>query len=201
MDVMGNFARPEGLLGRMVARGMNVGHASVSRWALSFVDLDRVLRALDVGCGGGGTIRRMLRASPRLQVDGLDYSPDCVSMARRVNRRELGRRCEIRLGSVDAVPYADDTYDLVTAIETIYFWPDVPKALQELSRVLRADGQLLVCCEMGSVELAETYARRIDGMRVYVADEVMRMAREAGFTDVASHEGAGATYCVTATVG
>jgi ubiquinone/menaquinone biosynthesis C-methylase UbiE len=58
-------------------------------------------------------------------VYGVDYSEESVAASQRTNAHgiETGR-VEIRLGSVSQLPFSDDMFDLVTAVETHFWWPD-----------------------------------------------------------------------------
>ena len=67
-------ARPEGWLGRFALRMMNLTHTPMARWNLSFIDFQPDWTILDVGCGGGKNIARMLKRCPKGQVYALDTS-------------------------------------------------------------------------------------------------------------------------------
>jgi ubiquinone/menaquinone biosynthesis C-methylase UbiE len=56
-------------------------------------------------------------------------------------------RVEIRQGSVSQLPFPDDTFDLVTAVETHYFWPDLPADMREVFRVLKPGGAVIMIAE------------------------------------------------------
>ena len=65
-------ARPEGWLGRFALRMMNLTHTPMAQWNLSFFDFQPDWTILDVGCGGGKNIARMLKRCPQGQVYGID---------------------------------------------------------------------------------------------------------------------------------
>jgi SAM-dependent methyltransferase len=148
--------RPTGWLGRRVARAMNVSHASLTTWGLSHVRIDRRARILDVGCGGGQTIRRMVDLAADGRVDGVDYAPASVAIASQTNAALIqAGRVTVQQASVSSLPFEDRTFDVVTAIETHYYWPDFAASLREVRRVLRPGGQFAI--------VAETYkGRRMD---------------------------------------
>ena len=141
--------KPQGLLGRFVGRAMNIGHARVRRWGLGRLSAKPFSAILDVGCGGGGALRDMASRLPRAKFCGIDYSQDMVLLAKKVNRRliEAGR-IEIIQGSVSSLPFSDGFFDLVTAFETTYFWPDLVNDLKEIKRVLKPVGNLLLVNEV-----------------------------------------------------
>ena len=108
-------ARPEGWLGRFALRMMNLTHTPMAQWNLSFIDFQPDWTILDVGCGGGKNIARMLKRCPQGQVYGIDYSEESVAMSRKKNKSLLGSRCFIEQGNVMELPYETGKYDLVTA--------------------------------------------------------------------------------------
>ncbi|HEX4826094.1 MAG TPA: class I SAM-dependent methyltransferase [Candidatus Polarisedimenticolaceae bacterium] len=140
--------RPWSPLGRMIANSMNVRHAGVTRWGLSHVTIGPAFTILDVGCGGGRTVRTLAGMAPQGHVDGIDYSAASVATARTENAELIGNgRVEIQSGTVSKLPFPDATFDLVTAVETHYYWPDLVRDLGEIRRVLKPGGTLVVIAE------------------------------------------------------
>jgi SAM-dependent methyltransferase len=141
--------KPEGLVGRFVGRVMNVGHTKVRRWGLSHVSIEPHMTILDIGCGGGSALREIALSSPSAKLYGIDYSQDMVQLAKKVNRKLIKEgRVEVMYGSVSSLPFSDDTFDLVTAFEAYYFWPNLIHDLQEIRRVLKTGGTLLIVNEV-----------------------------------------------------
>jgi len=181
--------KPAGWVGRCVAAAMNVGHGSLTRWGLASVPIETGWRMLDIGCGGGQTIRLLAEKAPAGHVDGVDYSPASVAVARRTNARLIqAGRVDVQQGSVSRLPFPDASFDLVTAVETHYYWPDLASDLREVLRVLRRGGRFAI--------IAETYkGRRMDWLYRPVMQLLLRATyltlqehREAiagaGFSDV-----------------
>lgn len=137
--------KPSGWFGRMVARGMNTNHSRLTEWGLGHIKLNQDLVALDIGCGGGGTVNKLAKALVHGKVYGLDYSKDSVDISQKVNAELItADRVVIEHGSVSAIPYKDNMFDLVTAIETHYFWPDLSVDLKEIMRVLKPSGTIII---------------------------------------------------------
>lgn len=104
---------------------------------------------LDIGCGGGGALRDMATIFPGAKLYGIDFSQGMVLFAKRVNRGLMEKgRIEISQGSVSFLPFSHNTFDLVTAFEAYYFWPDLHHDLQEIERVLEPGGTLLLVNEV-----------------------------------------------------
>ncbi|MGB5619607.1 MAG: class I SAM-dependent methyltransferase [Desulfobacterales bacterium] len=94
--ILGQCKRPSGRFGRFLAMGMNFGHSSITRWGLGFIDIKSDIDVLDIGCGGGKTVKQFAGITTDGKVDGIDYSPDAVVVARKKNRALLNEgRVEI----------------------------------------------------------------------------------------------------------
>jgi ubiquinone/menaquinone biosynthesis C-methylase UbiE len=142
--------KPEGLFGRFVGRAMNIGHTKVRRWGLSHLPSRQSLGfILDIGCGGGAAIRDMASRFPSSKLYGIDYSPDMVLLSRRINKQLIDNgRLEVTQGTVLSLPYPDSYFDLATAFESYYFWPDLVNDLKEVKRVLKPGGIILLVNEV-----------------------------------------------------
>ena len=116
--------KPAGLLGKFVLWNMNSRHGKVTDWGLSHVSIDKGATVLDVGCGGGKTITKLAAMATEGKVYGVDHSSDAVNMARKINQELIARgRVEVQAGSVSHLPFAYDMFDVMTAVETHFWWP------------------------------------------------------------------------------
>lgn len=182
--------RPRGFLGRFVLWNMNARHSRVTDWGLSHVTLRSTDVVLDVGCGGGRTVAKLAAIAPQGKVYGVDYSAESVAMARKVNRRAIETgRVEIREGPVSQLPFSDGMFDVVTAVETHFWWPDLPNDMREVFRVVKPGGTVVVIAEIykgadtAASKLAEKYISP-SGMKFLSADEHRELLRQAAFADV-----------------
>ena len=74
--IFSNTRKPEGFFGRLMVAGMNGGsHAAMAKWGLEIIDIPQTGEILDIGCGGGANIARLLARSKASKVTGVDYSP------------------------------------------------------------------------------------------------------------------------------
>ncbi len=99
-DILQNTSCPQGFWGRMILRGMNCFHASLAHRGMKQVDWRPEWNVLDIGCGGGANVKRLLKLCPQGKVYGMDLSEESVAFARRHNAGELDRRCFIQQGDV-----------------------------------------------------------------------------------------------------
>ncbi|HET6935492.1 MAG TPA: class I SAM-dependent methyltransferase, partial [Candidatus Angelobacter sp.] len=182
--------KPSGLLGRFVLWNMNSRHGKVTDWGLSQVSIDKRATVLDVGCGGGKTITKLANMASEGKVYGVDHSPDAVNMARKINHESVASgRVEVQEGSVSHLPFADDMFDVITAVETHFWWPDLAGDMQEVMRVLKPGGMLVIVAEIykgastATAKMAEKYAA-ISGMAFLSEDEHREMFSNAGCINI-----------------
>ena len=178
-------ARPKGALGRVMLSFMNYTHAPLTNWGLKLVNVQDGWTMLDVGCGGGFTIRRLLKRNKDAQVYGIDISEESVAKAKKVNAEVLDKQVFITLGSAEKLPYEDGKFNLVTAVETVYFWPNLPNCLQEVRRVLKSGGKFAILVEM--VDSDSKWTSVVEGMTAYSPEDLKKLLDEAGFTQTEIH--------------
>ena len=177
-------AQPNGRIGRFALRMMNVTHSPMAKWNLSLIDFQAGWTILDVGCGGGKNIARLLRRSQGSTVYGIDYSEESVAMSSKVNHKHLGTRCFITQGNVMQLPYKKAKFDLVTAYETVYFWPDLSKAFSEVYRVLKPGGVFTFSYGDERSSTMRYWANEIEAMHIYPLDEIKKLLVDVGFSDL-----------------
>ena len=146
--MLNQCSKPSGWFGRRILRIMNQGHSPVTDWGLKHVSIQNRDMILDVGCGGGITIAKLASMAPEGKICGVDYSQESVAMAQKVNQRRIEQgQVQIAVGSVSNLPYPNEMFDLVTAVETHYFWPNLSADMLEVLRVLKPGGQLIIIGE------------------------------------------------------
>ena len=183
-------SKPTGWLGRFSLWRMNASHSKLTDWGLGHVAIEDHYTILDVGCGGGKTVSKLAAKTTRGKVYGVDYSEESVTASKRLNAAwiDLGW-VEIRNGSVSRLPFADGMFDLVTAVETHFWWPDLPGDMREVFRVTKPGGVVIVVAEIykgantASSRLAEKYASRT-GLALLSVDEHREMCTNAAYKDV-----------------
>ena len=182
--------KPTGWWGRLTLRRMNKSHSKLTDWGLAQVGIEKNYTILDVGCGGGRTVSKLAAIAMEGKVYGVDYSEESVAATKGINALAIeAGRVEVRLGSVSQLPFPDGMFDLVTAVETHFWWPDLAADMREVFRVVKAGGMLVVVAEVykgaGTMtsRLAEKYAART-GMTLLSAEEHRELFANVGYADV-----------------
>ncbi len=179
---------PCGWIGRLTLWRMNKSHSRLTDWGLSHVAVGRNWTMLDVGCGGGRTVAKLAALASNGKVFGIDHSDESVAAARRANHEVIATgRVEIGNASVSELPFENGTFDLVTAVETHFWWGDIGAGMREIRRVLKPGGRLLIVAEFYNGGKHVKYVERVRKwmtMAALTADEHRALFTDAGFASV-----------------
>jgi SAM-dependent methyltransferase len=184
MGFFDNMRKPKGKLGNIQLKSMNKEHTPVSLWGLKHLDIKSDDIILDIGCGGGININRMAKNAKK--VYGIDYSIESVKLSKQVNEKEiLEGKVEVLEGNVQSLPFEDDTFDIVTAFETVYFWLDIERCFGEVKRVLKPGGIFLIGMETnGSDSIIMRFWQHFIDMELYDDGEMKKFLENNDYTDI-----------------
>ena len=179
---------PTGKFGTFCARLMNIGHSNVTWWGLSHMTINKDDTILDIGCGGGKTVNTLAKIATEGEIYGIDYSEVSVAVSTNKNKRliDIGR-VKILHASVDSLPFSDNMFNLVIAVESYYFWPDLINNLKEIRRVLKPGGSVILVNEMYRDERFEkrnSNWARIGDFTYHLPDEFRVFLRDAGYSSI-----------------
>jgi len=133
--------KPSGKLGYIIGRLMNLFHIGFYKRSYDKVLPNDSISILDIGCGGGSFIKFLTKKNHNYGLFGLDHSEEMVVLSQTVNIEPVKNgQAFIEVGSVANLPYDNDTMDIVTANETVQFWPDISGSFSEIYRVLKKGG-------------------------------------------------------------
>lgn len=180
--------KPNGEIGKIVVEGMNESHFELTTWGLDKIHVKEDNIILDIGCGGGRTVNRLASLAKKGKVYGIDYSKDCVNWASDYNKNliDIGK-VEIFNASVDKLPFEDEKFDIVSAVETIYFWPNIIDNLIEIKRILKQSGKIIVINEVYDDEKFKERNDefvKIGNMKVHTPKEFEELFKKAGYKNI-----------------
>ena len=184
MGFFDNMRKPQGKLGNIQLKSMNKEHTPVSLWGLKHLNIKSDDIILDVGCGGGININRMAKDAKK--VYGIDYSIESVKLSKKVNEKFIEeQKVEIIEGNVEKLPFEDNTFDIVTAVETVYFWPNIEKCFGEVKRILKPGGTFLIGLETnGSDNFIMKFWKNFIDMETYNDKEITTFLENNNYAEI-----------------
>ena len=186
MSFFQNTCKPKGIGGKIMVHMKNTGHSSMAEWGFTHMEIQSDNVCLDIGCGGGANVRKLLEKSPYGRVVGIDHSEISVEKSKKINKAGIeSKRCEILQGDVMKLPFRGETFDVITAFETIYFWPDISEAFKKVYKILKIGGTFMICNESnGENPKDEKWTKIIQGMKIYNSEQIEKSLEDAGFRGV-----------------
>lgn len=135
------FARPRGLLGRVVGRMMARRNATLTRRTIGALDLRGDETVLEIGPGPGVGLRLLAESLPRGQVIGAEPSPAMRAQAASRTRR-FGDRVRLLDATADSLSLPAAGIDAVCAINNVQLWQPLAGSLAVVHDLLRPGGTL-----------------------------------------------------------
>jgi ubiquinone/menaquinone biosynthesis C-methylase UbiE len=184
--------KPTGIFGLLIVRLMNLGHTKLTNWGLSCLTIKEDDIILDIGCGGGKTVNKLAKIAEKGKVYGIDFSDTAIKFSSRLNRHNINLgKVNIQKASVSLLPFPDNFFNIVTAIETYFFWPDLENDMKEVLRVIKPGGKLLIVSEAyknsengKSINRWSKFSNTKDFMQYQTKEEFRQTFINAGYQDV-----------------
>jgi ubiquinone/menaquinone biosynthesis C-methylase UbiE len=137
------FGRPEGLLGRLGGVILARANRAFAGEIVALLNVRASEKVLEVGFGPGVGIELLAEAAPQGRIAGVDPSKEMVEQAARRNAAAIRAGAVVlRQDTVASMPFADDAFDTVLAINSMQVWPDAMAGLREIGRVLTPGGRI-----------------------------------------------------------
>ncbi len=177
----GQHGHPRGIVGRLLGEQMVRQHITETTWTISLLNLRPEDQILELGFGAGKAIELVAAQTTHGHVSGIDLSQEMVRAASRRNARAIkAGQVALRHGDLATLPFAENQFDKIFSIQTLYFWPDPPHALAEIFRVLKPGGVLIVTLSTGKIDSTETTG--LEHYQLILEEQVIPSMKQLGFT-------------------
>ncbi len=151
--------------------------------AVELLDVQTADRVLEIGFGHGKTLEDLARRAREGFVAGIDFSATMVRQAEWRNKALIrAGHVAVRLASVSNIPYPEAEFDKVCAVNTFQFWPEPVDDLQEVRRVLRPGGRMVLALRAKEGNRNDGFNRI--GYTPEQLGDVEKLVRRVGFLDV-----------------
>jgi len=178
-----HLRQPDGEIGKEIGLQMNKSNKHICLNSYKILDPQNENHILEVGMGNGFFIKDLLNMADNLKYTGIDFSSTMVKEASLLNKTLINdKRVYLEEASIENLPFNDNSFDRISTTNTLYFWPHPVNNIQELLRVLKPNGKLLIAYRskscMDQLELAK------HGFEKYENQAVENLLRDAGLKNV-----------------
>jgi len=194
--------RPEGLFGRIVMRMVfDQGNAFLNNFVNDLMSVQTDDRILEIGAGTGKLINKMALKINIGLIEGIDFSSEMVSIARKRNAENIAKeKVKIVEDNFDEISYKKDSFTKACSVNTLYFWPSPASTTKKLAEILKPGGKLILAFE--DIEQLKQRNLNQDVFNLYSKDEVQDLLINTGFSHnvkiVSRKKGNLSFHCVVA---
>lgn len=174
------FGNPRGVVGKIICFCMNKINKKMYQAVVSRISNEKNI--LDIGYGNGYLIEKMYKKSGA-RIVGIDISNDMKIAATKRNQLGVDKGdIELLIGDCCNLQFDDNSFDIVTTVNTIYFWKDTVQGLREILRVLNEDGVFYNVVYSKEYFAKTPYTKEI--YKVFDKSEYIEFGKKAGFSSV-----------------
>ena len=176
------FGNPHGFIGKICCKIMNVINKRMYKSVAEEIVADRAATILDVGYGNGYLLNKLYKRFG-CNLYGIEISADMEELALRRNKKGVDAgKVKLQMADCCEMPFAPQSFDYVTTVNTVYFWSDMVKGLSEIYRVLRDGGTFY------NVVYAKEWLQKMpytkEQFKLYDEEDFIRLGEQVGFSQV-----------------
>ena len=174
--------KPDGLFGRIVMRIVfDQGNAFLNDFTNELMSIQTNDRILEIGFGTGRLIHKLAQQIDNGLIEGVDFSREMVSIARKRNRKSIAQgKVKIVEGNFDKMPYEKQMFSKACSVNTIYFWPGPVSIAKKVADILKPGGKFILAFE--DIEQLKQRKLNQEVFHLYSKDEIQNLLIKAGFS-------------------
>lgn len=159
----------------------NIGNAFLNSFVGELLSVQSSDHILDIGCGTGKLISNLSSRVSDGYFEGVDFSATMVSKARKRNKQniEIGK-VKIIEGDFDQLSYENKSFNKVSSVNTIYFWPQPEYTAKKIANILTPGGLFLVAFE--DIKQLEQRNLNRNIFNLFSTEDVIDLLANSGFS-------------------
>lgn len=182
-----NLRKPKGEMGKLVAEKMNEGNLHVNLNTIERLAPLPGHHIVELGMANGHFVSEILKLQERIRYTGFDYSQDMVELASEANKKWVEQGIvAFHCASADDLPLADASVDIFFSVNTIYFWSDTEKVFNEITRIMKPGGKVIISIRPKRVMMHYPVIKH--GFVMYTGEDVEKLMETAGFNQIKVEE-------------
>lgn len=140
---------------------------------------------LDIGCGTGNLLSLIQEKYQNLQLSGIDISPNMLKIA----HDKLGAKANLKVADSEDLPFEDESFDIITCVDSFHHYPHPEKVLEEIMRVLKSEGRIIIADVWAPTPLRQLgnliiKLRKAGAVRFYSKPEISELLKSTGFKNI-----------------
>jgi len=181
--IAAQLRKPEGENGIKIAEIMNDGNKPMNMHTLATLDPQPSDSILEIGMGNGYFVKNIVNLDPSIRYTGCDYSELMVQKSTEINQEfvDLGSVKFVH-ANIQTLPFEGNSFNKIFTINTFYFWNDRTKVLEELKRVLKDNGTLIIAIRPKSN--LEKFPVTKYNFAILSNDEIIQFLKDNGFNSI-----------------
>lgn len=137
--------KPEGEDGLKIGKTMNAGNLQMNVHSIKELSATANEHILEIGMGNGFFVKDIIGSDHSTKYTGCDFSPAMIEEASNINKEFLKRgQAVFHLANAEELPFKNEIFDKVLTVNTLYFWDDITRVFNEIKRVLKPKGELVI---------------------------------------------------------
>ena len=176
---------PQGFMGKMTLLLMKKNAAPVNNWAAKYIPTQSTNKALDLGCGCGLQTQRLLSNCRKGFVTAIDSSSlACEFTQSQIQNEADLARCKVLHTGLKDANFSDESFNVVTAFDSMYFWDSAEDTIEEIFRVTSPNGIVAICNTYTDAAESTNPWAEDEQVRIYGEYEIVDLLEAAGYKDV-----------------
>lgn len=179
-ELASQLSHPKGENGIATAKSMNVANDNMIRNVINQIDIFDDINILEIGPGNGLHIKYLFEKNPNINYTGIDISELMIQEATDLNS-EFTKNGKVifELTNGEIIEKENNSFNAIFTVNTLYFWKNPKEYLQELYRVLKNEGQLILGFVPKSTMEKIPFTKY--GFELYDNESVQNLLEEIGF--------------------
>lgn len=159
-------------------------HQPETEWSVHLLNVQQDDAILELGCGAGYAIERLVHQTTAKQITGVDSSSTMLRSVKKRNKEAIqSRRVDVLYGDLNKLAFPNDQFDKVFTIHTLYFWENISGTLVDIYNVLKPGGHFVITFCDGKNNVIWTSVKNL------VENELLPSAKKHGFSEITFIEG------------
>ncbi|RRB01135.1 class I SAM-dependent methyltransferase [Larkinella rosea] len=178
--VAAQLRKPDGEFGKQVGAKMNESNWYINQYLIENLNLKSHDHLLEIGMGNGFFVKDVFAKEPSVTYVGCDFSETMVEEASQLNQSFIENgQAQFIVASTTRLPFANETFDTVFTINTLYFWEKPSEDLAEIRRVLKPGGELQIAIRPKPLMKKLPFTQY--GFTLYEKEDVVDLLSASGF--------------------